>query len=138
MANEPTPAQNTPNPADKSGTSLEKSNDKQENNQQLNPDIENNAGHAAAPGVVPTNKVNQPPAASIDPADIKDVVEEPTTAVKKEATQLYRLTKGKHRYTNENGEYVVIRAETPEAEAGIPLTNSQYDNLRDRFEPIRK
>lgn len=123
-----------PDPQSLAGTSRQPSNDKQENNQQLNPDMENAAGNAAAPGVTPTNKVNQDPAPS-KPEDAQAGNEpephkaDPKDSLVFEPKREYRLVKGKHRYTNDAGEEVIAR----EGDL-VPLTQTQFDALRDRFE----
>jgi hypothetical protein len=119
-----------PNP-DIAGTSRQAHNNAQENNQILNPDLENHHGHAAAPGVVPTNKVNQDPAPTDMTAGIAGQELEPTTAKPNDKPKgEFTLTRGKHQYRNKAGKLVTARPGD-----SVPLSKAQYEALRDRFTP---
>lgn len=50
---------------------------------------------------------------------------------------LYKLHRGKHRYQDENGDWVVVASGTPAAEE-VPLTPAEFDRMRDRFTFVRK
>lgn len=122
---------NQPAPGDKAGTSNQPHNDKQETNQQLNPAVENAKGNAAAPGHVPSNKVDQPPADTSNAVELSAAENQPNphTAVAGNA-QWRTVVKGKHRYTDpETGESVVAK----QGERAY-VTQTQYDRMRDRFQ----
>ena len=135
MANDPVKstaaASTAPGPDATEGTSRQPHSNNQQNNQVLNPDVENAAGNAAAPGVVPTNQVNQPPAATSDAIEQAKAGNEPepSTAVKTDNKQEYRLKAGKHIYTNDDGERITAKVGDL-----VPLTQTQFDSNQGRFE----
>ena len=129
-----------PADGDTAGTSRQPHQNEQQNNQVLNPDVENAAGNAAAPGVVPTNQVNQAPAPTSDAIEKAAAGNEPEphVAVPGEDKQEYRLKAGKHHYTDpKTGESRTARADDPNNNT-VWLTASQYDNNHGRFERIQK
>jgi hypothetical protein len=120
-----------PDPNNPAGTSRQPHSDVQENNQQLNPDTENAAGNAAAPGVTPTNKVDKPAEASAPSDAIAGSEPRPHAANPEDSLprKEYTLQKGKHRYRDpRTGERVTAK----EGDT-VSLTDKEFASFSDRF-----